>query len=116
MAAKLFRTCLLPGSGGRAGTVVTARAPRTPVALRGLLEELRGGDPGLDHAVAEQHHDQRPRQGQPYRRGPHATASFRFSGAGSWNRSGTARTSRLATKPTASTPTMVNSAGWYADA
>lgn len=82
-----------------------------PVAGRtrnpsGLLEQFGGRDDRFNNAVTEQYGDQQPGKGEP-----HAAASSLFSAAGSWNLSGTAVISRLATKPTASTTIMMINAG-----
>src|SRR3954468_16886613 len=95
-------------------------------------EDLDGCDEGFDDTVTEQDGDQQPGDDQP----DLLVGRFRLGGVHfallvasavlpvvplvvmdfSWNRSATGRISRLAMKPTASTPTMVNSAGRYAAA
>ena len=88
-------------------------------------EERRGAHQGLPQAVGQRDADQQPRQGDEdgtgggALRGAHRVASWRsatrsscaaWASASKWD-SATGRIIRLAMKPTASTPTMVSSAG-----
>ena len=105
--ARIWKQVTDAGLAGQPVLPLTA----TPPPTEGALEEGGRLLHGLVDAVQQWDPDQGPAEHQSHR-GRHRASTF--SAGVSWNRSETGRISRLATNPTASTPTMVNSAGRYA--
>ena len=102
---------------GAAHTLYGPPAPNGACPRRLPGEQRRRLDQGLVHPVGQRDPDQRPaeHESRPCRHhevlSDPAVAARASSAAGSWKRSGTGRMRRLATNPTASTPTMVSRAG-----